>query len=917
MTVHRWSDRKFVDVNEAFTRLTGWRAEELIGRRTPEAGLVDPERGARLVSEMAERGHVTNAETPVRVRDGTVRDVVLSAQFVDVHGDRYVITSLVDVSDRRRAEERLEAVWRSSLDAILTMDDVGNIVDANPAAAEMFGPVHNLVGRSLAECLIPPSLRPLHQAGLARYLATRRSSMLGRRLEMSAMRLDGTEFPVELTVVDVSDNARTFFVGTIRDITERRLAEARIEHLNRVYAMLSGINETIVRENDQQAVLDAACRIAVERGGFRMAWVGLRPADSVLPLRIAAHAGADATTLDVLRALLGTETRRPECDFTMYALDTGSHGICNDIANDPAALAWRGPALERGYRSMASLPIRAGGAVIGTFNLYAGESFFFNAAERRLLDELAADISFALDVHAREAERRRVEAALRESEERFRELADTIHEVFWLTDPDKGRVLYVSPGYERIWGRSCEDLYNNPAAWYHAVQADDRERVKMAAMTTQVTGGYDETYRVVRPDGGVRWVHDRAFPVRDASGTVVRIAGVAEDITLRKQLEAQFLQSQKMEAIGQLAGGVAHDFNNLLLVIQGYASLLTAADDLPADLKDSAQEIVNASERAASLTKQLLAFSRRQMLQTAAVELNAVVTNVTRMLERIVGEQVRLRLSLHEKPLDLQADAALLDQVLMNLVVNARDAMPDGGDVMIATSERTVTGGDAARMGVGTGRYAVVRVTDSGTGIRPEDLPHLFEPFFTTKEVGRGTGLGLATVFGIVAQHGGTVQVQSEVGKGTTFEILLPIAGAPNEAGVEPDGTNGPRGHETILVVEDEPSVRRLTRVVLERAGYTVLEAENGVEALRLWREHGDSIDLLLTDLSMPEGITGRELAARLRRERTDLRVVYMSGYTTDFGPGRPPLGEGQVFLQKPSSPFHLLRTVRQCLDGH
>jgi PAS domain S-box-containing protein len=515
-------------------------------------------------------------------------------------------------------------------------------------------------------------------------------------------------------------------------------------------------------------------------------------------------------------------------------------------------------------------------------------------------------------------ERKRAERALRESEERFRQLADNIHEVFWITDPGKNQMLYISPAYERIWGRTCQSLYDSPRTWSDAIHPEDRERVLAAAKTRQERGDYNEIYRVTRPDGSVRWIHDRAFPIRNSAGKVHRMVGTAEDITERRQLEEQFRQSQKMEAIGQLAGGVAHDFNNILAAIVMQAYLAASAPNLPAETMEMLDDIKAAAERAASLTRQLLAFSRRQIMQPRQLDLNESVTSLAKMLQRILGEDVRLQINLYPRPLMTLADPGMIDQALMNLVVNARDAMPGGGKLIIDTSEIIFTEEQAALMPNGfAGRHVCLRVADIGSGISPENLSRIFEPFFTTKEPGKGTGLGLATVFGIVKQHGGSVTVESELGKGTTFQIFLRAEESAKKSQAAVFTRPEPRGGvETILLVEDETVVRLVSRAVLERVGYRVLEAPDGVEALKIWEQNQDSIRLLLTDMVMPGGVSGRELAARLQARNPRLQVIFISGYSADVAGREFPMEDGQNFIQKPFPPHRLLETVRRCLDS-
>jgi two-component system cell cycle sensor histidine kinase/response regulator CckA len=406
------------------------------------------------------------------------------------------------------------------------------------------------------------------------------------------------------------------------------------------------------------------------------------------------------------------------------------------------------------------------------------------------------------------------------------------------------------------------------------------------------------------------------FPIQ----TIGVVHCYAGDITDRQNLESQLRHAQKMESIGQLAGGVAHDFNNILTVIQGHISLLSMSGSLPAEAHESAQQIGLAAERAANLTRQLLTFSRRQIMQPKNLDLNEVVNNMTKMLRRLMGEDITLQVSYTPGLPLVHADLGMLEQILMNLSVNARDAMPRGGCLFIDTAPVTITGADAEQVPEAIpGDYVGITVRDNGKGIPPEILPHIFEPFFTTKDVGKGTGLGLATVYGIVRQHRGWIKATSVVGKETIFQIFLPALKGTTSATAE---TNSPTpatvrgGEETILVVEDEPPLRTLVRSVLERYGYHVLEATSGISALSVWEKHSDKIDLLLTDMVMPDGVSGRELAEKLVLQKPDLRVIYSSGYSLAVVGADMVLHDGINFLQKPYHPRKLARAVRDCLDG-
>ena len=397
------------------------------------------------------------------------------------------------------------------------------------------------------------------------------------------------------------------------------------------------------------------------------------------------------------------------------------------------------------------------------------------------------------------------------------------------------------------------------------------------------------------------------------------IVVIIRNITELKHLEERFRQSQKMEAFGQLAAGVAHDFNNILTVIQGNLSLL-GAGIIPKEEEGTAiDDAISASKRAANLTRQLLTFGRRQPLQPRELDLNEVVSNLTKMLHRIIGEHIMLEAHYAPGGAPVIADIGMMEQVIVNLAVNSRDAMPKGGKLIIRLVNVVVNENMVSfETGGNPGEFIRLDISDTGIGIPPENMPRIFEPFFTTKEVGKGSGLGLATVFTIVQQHRGWIEVESEPGSGTTFQIHLPRRStAAAVSRVETSGRlTGSGGSETILLVEDETSVRQFARRLLATHGYQILEAESGPAALKIWREHGKEIDLLVTDMVMPGGMNGRELAERLRQDRHDLKVIYCSGYTDEVLGADSPLRNNPNFLEKPVEPHKFIKRVRGCLDG-
>jgi len=471
----------------------------------------------------------------------------------------------------------------------------------------------------------------------------------------------------------------------------------------------------------------------------------------------------------------------------------------------------------------------------------------------------------------------------------------------------------------RIFGFEPRKVTVTNDLFLRCVHADDRARVAAAlGEALKNSRPYDIEHRILLPGGEERYVREQGELVPDAKGKPVQMRGIVMDITERRQLGEQLRQSQKMEAIGQLAGGVAHDFNNILTVIRGHASLLLVDKALSNNAARSAQQIAQASERAAGLTRQLLTFSRRQVMQPRRLDLNEVVSNMTMMLGRILGEDIVLQLNYLHQPAYIKADGSMIEQVLLNLVVNARDAMPKGGQlaIRITTSKadpnyRTYHSDSRAE------DFICLTVSDTGSGIDPETLRRIFEPFFTTKEVGKGTGLGLATVYGIVNQHQGWIEVDSEIGRGSTFRVFLPMAHETTPTGDRQAAQPAARGgSETILVVEDEIALRELVCSVLSGHGYKILQAETGVKALTVWDQHKQTIDLLLTDLVMPDHLNGRELAEKLRAEKPKLKVIFTSGYSADVVGKDFVSQQGLHYLQKPYDPQKLALTVRNCLDG-
>jgi PAS domain S-box-containing protein len=515
-------------------------------------------------------------------------------------------------------------------------------------------------------------------------------------------------------------------------------------------------------------------------------------------------------------------------------------------------------------------------------------------------------------------ERKRVEETLRESEEKFHQLAENITDVFWITSPDRQKIFYISHAYELVWGRSVAELYAQPQQWLEAILPVDRERV-LAAFATLMGNEPNMSieYQIACPDGTVRWIHNRGFQVRDAAGNVVRLTGIASDITERKQLEARLFQSQKMETVGRLAGGVAHEFNSILTAIIGQSELLI--EDLPPEspLAKNATEISKAADRAARLTRQLLAYGRKQFLHPKKLNLNEIVAGMEAMFRHLMGGDVDVRIISNAGLHSVKADAGQIEQVIINMAINARDAMPHGGKLTLETANVMFPHeGAGLNPEMKPGDYVMLAITDTGTGMSAEVKAHVFEPFFSTKEVGRGTGLGLATCYGIIKQSGGHINVYSEPGRGTTFKIYLPqVPGEPLAHPPLRETSELPRGTETILLVEDDSALCEMAAKLLRRLGYSVLAASNGMSALQLMEQRGkEPIDLLFTDVVMPQ-LNGKELSERMGVLHPETRILFTSAYTENAMLHQEVLSPGVAILQKPFTPSTLARKVREVLD--
>ncbi len=886
-------------VSQSFRRLLGYAPEERIGRSVFE--LVHPDDVARLQQVFGalarHPGEVRDAEVRARHRDGGWRHIDgLGVNRLDDPAVGAIVVSLRDMTERRlaeaalaRSEARTRELLASALDAVITMDHEGRVVEWNPAAERMFGFTRaDAVGRPLTELIIPPALRERHRAGLAHYLATGEGPILGRRLELTGVRRDGAEFPVELAVSRVGVAHPPEFTAFVRDITERRHAEL-------VQNATYRISEAALAASDLPALFGSIHETVGE----------LMPAENFyLALYDAA---ADLVSFPYFRDERDAPEapRPPGRGLTEYVLRSGRPLLATPEYFDE--LVARGEVELVGEPSLdwLGVPLRGREGTIGALVVQSyTERVRYGLEEQRLLEFVSAQAAQAI-------ERRRAEAERAASEAKYRLLFEANPEAMWVYDAETLRFLAVNEAAVRRFGHTRAELLAMTVRDVHLPA--DHTRIEAALRDSGDGPARFEGVRLHRRDGTELetelLVHSVEFEGRPGRLVLTR------DVTRQRRLEDELRQAQRIESVGRLAGGVAHDFNNLLTAILGYTQLLlremTPGDPNRADV----EEIKKAGERAAGLTQQLLAFSRRQVLQPTVIDVNSLVEDMEKMLRRLIGEDIALVAVLGEGTGRVRADAGQLEQVILNLALNARDAMPQGGRLTIETTDLELAEYAVAGVPIAPGSYVRLKVSDTGVGMDPATRARVFEPFFTTKATGRGTGLGLATVYGIVKQSDGYIVADSAPGEGTTFTVYLPriddLAAATHPSRTVPEA----RGSETILLVEDEDAVRKLARRTLEMMGYHVLEASGGPAAVALTRDHTGGIDLLVTDVVMPE-MSGSALAEQLQAERPGLPVLFMTGYTDDAVLRHGVSEAGVALLQKPFEPQGLALKVRETLDS-
>ncbi|HEV2489112.1 MAG TPA: PAS domain S-box protein [Candidatus Acidoferrales bacterium] len=889
-------------VNRAAARMLGYEPEEILGRNGHDLwhhskadGSPYPELDCPIYAVLRDGATRHGANDVFWRKDGTS----FPTEFISTairDGEEIVgaVVTFRDITARQRAEraqrqaeERFRSIFENAVEGIFQSTPDGRFVSVNPAMAGMFGYDSP---EEMIEAVSDISRQIYVDSGHRDDFKSRMEAHgVVERFECQVIRKDGRK-------IWVSENARAvrnvigricYYEGTLEDITARKRDEAErqvtfeIIHASNVTDNLDELLHRI-HQSLKRVLYAENCFVALHdsfAGTFSFPfWVDQYDV-APPPLKI----GKSCTTY-VFRK--GQGMLIPQDVFDVLA----AQGEV-ELVGTPSP-SWLG------------VPLRTPSATIGVLVVqHYEDERAYTPRDLEFLSSVGGQIALAI-------ERKRAETALRESEARLRVLVEQLPAVLWTTDKELRFTSSVGAGLVRL-GLKPQEVVGK--SLYEYFQTSDLSFMPIAAHR-RALGGESVTFHV-EWSGGSYACH--AEPLRNAEGEITGVISMALDITDRKQLEAQLRQAQKMEAVGRLAGGIAHDFNNLLMVIQGYTELLLDRLGGEHPLRRNAEQIHDASQRAASLTRQLLAFSRKQMLAPQVLNIRSVVLDMEKILRRLIGEDIELITVNPEESWLVKADRSQVEQVILNLAVNSRDAMPSGGKLTIETSNVEIDSSLTRKHAVvEPGEYIMLAVSDTGCGMDAETQAHIFEPFFTTKEKGKGTGLGLATVYGIVKQSGGYIWVYSEIGKGTSFKVYLPrVRESERPAVPKPEAKKNHRGTETILLVEDEKGVRELAREYLEQAGYTVLEADNAQQALQIAGMHRGGIELLFTDVVMA-GMSGRQLAGEIQKILPALKVLYMSGYTDEAIVHHGILGRDVSLLQKPFTLNSLALKIRETLEA-
>ncbi|MGC1455773.1 MAG: PAS domain S-box protein [Nitrospirota bacterium] len=853
-----------------------------------------------LMVESFQDGNIHSAERTYESDSGTLYLQITSSPLRDETGKIVAGIELVrDISRRKRME--LDLIKRNAfIEAVMINLPIGLAVNRitdgktsymNTAFEEIYGwPKDILVNvEEFFNHVYPdPAYRTEIKGRILSDIAGGDPSrMRWENIEITTM----TGKKKLVTAFNIPLSEQDMMISTVQDVTARKLSEKRLSMLNECLLSFGpdpdvNINRLVALCGEQ---LDATCALYNRLEGNTLHALGQW------------NTPPDFEPRD-----------KPDGHICFDVIKKGGANVCviRDLPATPYAQT--DPNVGRyGLQTYIGKAVSFGGIFVGSLCVVYQIDPMLAEDELKFLGIIASAIGV-------EESRKETLSALSDSEKRYKHLVESITDYIYTVIVENGHAIstYHGPGCAAVTGYTSAEFQEDPGLWYRMIFDGDRQAV--IAKTAKILSGAPAVsfeHRIINKDGSIRWVRNSPVSRYDNDGRLIAYDGLITDITPLKLLENQLRQAQKMEAVGQLAGGIAHDFNNILTAIIGYSHLLLMKMEEGSQGRLFAEQIISSSERAAQLTRSLLAFSRTQILDLKQVDLNEIIVHAGYLLERVIGEDIEYKTMLSEEHLPVLADSVHIEQVLMNLAANARDAMPDGGLLLIETKEVTL-GEDFIRTNSfgRPGKYACLSVTDTGIGMDENIRRRIFEPFFTTKEVGKGTGLGLSMVYGIVKQHQGYINVFSEPGKGSTFEIYLPLLSAAAVEKTAPANAEMTRGTETVLLAEDDQTVRNLARHVLEGSGYQVLETADGEAAVQEFFHNRELIDLLVFDIIMPK-MNGKEAYLEIKKIRPDIKVLFMSGYTTESVSRKGLLEAGLDFVPKPISPSDLLKKIREILD--
>jgi PAS domain S-box-containing protein len=846
-----------------------------------------------------------------RRNDGAMVDIRSAAEY---DREQAVVLGVIrDITEDKRtqtalrdSEERYRRIFTVETDAILLVDrQTQQLIDANPAAEQMFGYSH---GEFLRLKTTDLSAEPEEtKANIAS-----RPALVPRRL---LRRKNGTVFPAEISASDFDWQNRCIRMAAMRDITERQRAEEVVRATEQALRTISACHRALVLAADEPGLVQQVCQIIVEQGGYRMAWIGLAEDDGQQTFRIAAQAGFEAGYLEQAR-ISWSETDERGRGPSGTAVRTGRIIVVNDFQNDPITAPWRTEAAQRGYAASVTLPLKHAGQSFGMLMIYAARINAFQDEEIQLLSELADDLANGIHNLRIRAERELAYAALRQSQEQMRLQLGALTaaaNAIVITDCG-GKIEWVNPAFTQLTGYAAEEAIGSYLSMLKSGQHPPAFYANLWATITLGNPWHGELINR-RKDGRFYTEEMTITPVRDAEGRITHYVAVKQDVTERRQLETQSRQAQKMEAIGALAGGIAHDFNNILAIMFGSCYLLQLDTQGNAPVQESIRDLLQAAERARDLVQQILTFSRQREHKREVIRLEAIIKEATKFLRASLPAQIKIELNLAADAPAVLADATQIYQVVINLATNALHAM-EGGCGRLTVNLDSILPGEAIRRmhpELQAVPYARLTVADTGHGMDAKTLERIFEPFFTTKPVGKGTGLGLAVVHGIVRSHEGVITVESQPGQGTTFRLYFP-AQTQETAPVPAASAQLPPGQgQKILLVDDEPVLTTIFQQALQRLNYQVTTSNSPRAALGWFREQPGRFDLVLTDLTMPE-MSGLEVARRIHELRPELPIVLVSGHGEALTEAEQQQAGVSSLLDKPVSLPRLAELLHQLL---